>query len=146
MLTFQAGANIVRLCSWLNTHPDEVSQFLVHVLAQIFHFTHISIPFILRLFNYIQNNFGALNWFDSFIKRFLKRIGLYQSRDLHLCRYHVYLSCNCDYNLHLANIVCCLLLRLDKTNSDWVTQDRTPILAQGSKQALIGLPRIGHQS
>ncbi len=32
--------------------------------------------------------FGALNWFDSFIKQLLKSIGLYQSRDLDLCIGH----------------------------------------------------------
>ncbi len=29
-------------------------------------------------------NFGTLKWFDSFIRKLEKNIGLYQSHDLHL--------------------------------------------------------------
>ncbi len=39
-----------------HTQADKVSHPLVHVLATKFHFTHIYIPFILNLFNYIENN------------------------------------------------------------------------------------------
>ncbi len=42
--------------SWLNTQPDKISQIFVHVLAHRFYFTPIYIPFILSLFNYIQND------------------------------------------------------------------------------------------
>ncbi len=56
MLTSWGGANMATIHSWLNTQPDKVSQFFIHVLSQRFHFTHIYIPFILSLFNCIQNN------------------------------------------------------------------------------------------
>ncbi len=74
MLTSKDGANIVILHRWLNTQPDNVSQIFVHVLAKRFHFTHICIPFILRLFNYIENNdeFCCFNWFVSFIIKLKK--------------------------------------------------------------------------
>ncbi len=50
MLTSQCGANMA------TPQPDKVSQLFVHILVQGFHFTYIYIPFILRLFNYMQNN------------------------------------------------------------------------------------------
>ncbi len=37
--------------------------FFVHILAQRFYFANIYIPFILSLFNYIQNN-GELRCFE----------------------------------------------------------------------------------
>ncbi len=66
-VNFQIGANMVTLHSWLNTQLNKVSQFFIHILAHKFHFTHIYIPFILSLFNYIQTNddvwcFGLI-WF-----------------------------------------------------------------------------------
>ncbi len=67
------------LHSWLNTQPDKISQR--------FYFTHIYIPFILSLFNYIQDN-GELRcfeliWFLYWIVE--KSIGLYQPCDLYPC-------------------------------------------------------------
>ncbi len=35
-------------------------------------------------------NFGALNWFDSFVKKLKKSIELYQPRDLYLCLVFMY--------------------------------------------------------
>ncbi len=65
MLTSEGGANMGTLYSWLNTQPDKVSQFFVDVLAYI--------PFVLSLFNYIENN-DALWCFDSFIKTLKKTL------------------------------------------------------------------------
>ncbi len=67
MLTSQGGASMATLHSWLNTQPDTIAEFFVHVSAQRFYFTHIYIPFILSLFNYIQNN-GELKCFESLLK------------------------------------------------------------------------------
>ncbi len=54
---------------------SKISQFVFRVLAQRFYFTHIYIPYILSLFNYIQSN-GELRCFeliDSIIKKLEKK-------------------------------------------------------------------------
>ncbi len=44
-----------RLYSWLNKKPDKISKCFVLILAQRYNFKHMHIPFILKLFNYIDN-------------------------------------------------------------------------------------------
>ncbi len=46
MLSSQGGANIVTLHNWLNTQPDKVSQFLVHILTQISFYTYVHTIYI----------------------------------------------------------------------------------------------------
>ncbi len=62
MLTSQGGASMATLHSWLNTARQNLTVF-VHILAQRLYFTHIHIPFILSLFNYIKNN-GEFKCFE----------------------------------------------------------------------------------
>ncbi len=62
MLTSQGGASMATLHCRLNTQPDKISQSFANVLAERFYVTHIYIPFILSLFNYIHRCFELI-WF-----------------------------------------------------------------------------------
>ncbi len=73
MLPSQGGANMVILHSWLNTQPDSLTVFCLSFSSEISFYTF---TYHVWLTTYkIMINFGAMNWFDSCIKKLKKGIG-----------------------------------------------------------------------
>ncbi len=117
-----SNANVRSLQLIEHTARQSLIVFRPHFSSEISFYTYLHTIYIkvYLTIHAIMMKFGALNWFDSFIKMLQESVGLYQLRYLRLCYQGLKLVSNLDVKLTLKIVIQWLCLEEERPSLLWM--------------------------